>query len=98
MNKTEIYTWRVAPDLKSALEEAARAEHTSVSRLLDRIASGWLGEARSRGDQDAAQRRLQAAAAACIGTIRGGDPRRAEEATARVRARLKERHASARAG
>ena len=29
--KTEVYSWRLAPDLKDDLEEAARRERVSVS-------------------------------------------------------------------
>ena len=39
--KTEVYSWRLSPDLKDDLEEAARRERVSVSRLLERMtASG----------------------------------------------------------
>lgn len=35
--KSEVYGWRLAPDLKRA-----RRERVTVSRLLERIAREWL--------------------------------------------------------
>jgi len=93
MGKSEVYSWRVSPELKSALEEAARAEQTSVSKLLDSIVAAWLEQAESNGDQEAIQRRLHRAAARTLGKIHGGDPRRAERARELVRRRLTKRRA-----
>jgi hypothetical protein len=36
--KSEVYGWRLAPDLKRALAERAPRERVTVSRLLERIA------------------------------------------------------------
>lgn len=33
---------RLAPDIKAALEKAAKAEGRSVSNMTDRILRGWL--------------------------------------------------------
>ena len=93
MGKSEVYSWRVSPELKSALEQAARAEQTSVSKLLDSIVAAWLQQADSNGNQEAIQRRLHRAAAKTLGEIRGGDPRRAERARELVRKRLTKRRA-----
>jgi hypothetical protein len=93
MGKSEVYSWRVSPEVKSALEEAARTEQTTVSKLLDGIVAAWLERADSDGDQGAIQRRLHRAAARTLGTIRGGDPRRAERARELVRKRLAKRRA-----
>lgn len=89
MGKSEVYSWRVSPDLKGALERAAREERRSLGALLDRIAAEWLEVKRrtSSGDE-LTQRRLQAAAARCFGTIRGGDAYRSEKIRKLVRARL----------
>ncbi len=94
MRKSEVYSWRVSPDLKSALEHAAREERGSLGALIDRIAAEWLERKRraARGDE-LTQRRLQAAAARCFGTIRGGDEYRSEKARELVRARLTKRRA-----
>ena len=93
MGKSEVYSWRVSPELKSSLEEAARAEQTTVSRLLDSIVSAWLKQTDADGNQESIQRRLHRAAARTLGTIRGGDPRRAERVRDLVRKRLTKRRA-----
>ncbi len=83
--KSEVYSWRLAPDLKDALEAAARRERISVSRLLERIAREWL-KTRAAGaeDDEAEQARLRAAAAPYIGSIRGGDPEQSEKVRERM--------------
>jgi hypothetical protein len=92
MSKTEVYSWRLDPDLKQRLEGAARAEKTSIGGLLDRIARDWLGKRGWDGDDAAMQRRLRAEAAKWIGSIRGDDPTRAERAKEIVRKRIRAKH------
>jgi hypothetical protein len=85
MSKVAVYRWRLDPGLRQCLEEAARAEETSVARLLDRIARVWLAE------QEAEQRRLHAEAAKWIGSISPGQgPCTRARIRERVRARLRE--------
>ncbi len=93
MNKTEVYSWRVDTDLKSALEQAARSQKTSVARLLDQIVRSWLHESPSLNGEDEQQQRLHSAAQQCFGTLSGGDPDLATLAKARVRRKIRERHA-----
>jgi hypothetical protein len=84
--KSEVYSWRLTPDLKDALAEAAQRERVSVSRLLEHIAREWLQARSSAAEYDEAeQARLHAVAMQFAGTIRGGDPNRAAEAGKRVR-------------
>lgn len=84
MNKTEVYSWRLRPDLKYALEVAALAHNASVAGLLDEIVTDWLRQ--NATDLDSTrQDALRTAALACAGSIRGGDQHRAERARARVR-------------
>lgn len=85
MSKSEVYSWRLDPELKERLEHAARAERMSIGGLLDRIARDWLGRQRSDEDDETAQRRLRAGAAKWIGAIQGDDPTRAERAREIVR-------------
>jgi hypothetical protein len=95
MRKSEVYSWRVAADLKAALEDAAREAETSVGELLDRMARQWLGErAAAASESEAGQRRLRASAARFIGSLAGGNPRRAEGARRALRERLAKRRAS----
>ena len=92
MNKTEVYSWRLDPDLKQRLEQAARVEKTSVGGLLDRIARAWLGTQRPDEDEDAVQRRLHAEAEKWIGSISLGEgPYTRERIRERVRGRLTEK-------
>ena len=84
--KSEVYSWRLSRDLKDDLEEAARREGVSLSRLLERIARDWLkARASAAEDDEAEQERLRAVAMQFVGTIRGGDPDRAAEVSKRVR-------------
>jgi hypothetical protein len=70
MSKSEVYSWRVTPALKTKLEAAARAEKIPLSALLERIAEGWLKTHMGPGDA-AEQKRVRAALMACAGTIEG---------------------------
>jgi hypothetical protein len=93
MEKTEIYSWRLSPRLKSDLEEAARTEQKSMAKLLEEIARDWLERSRDlHGDDVERQRVLHEAAMRCAGTIHGDDPHRAENARSEVRRRIAERH------
>jgi hypothetical protein len=91
--KTEVYSWRVSSDLKTGLEREARRLKLSLSAVLDLAAQEWLGKSGEGIGDEAAQQRLHQAADACLGTIAGGNPRRAESARAAVRQRLRRRHA-----
>jgi Ribbon-helix-helix protein, copG family len=94
MQKTEVYSWRLSPQLKAELEEAARAERQSMAQLLERIAKEWLERSRDPGGgEEERQRRLREAASKSIGALRGGDPGRAEHARSRVRLQIARRHA-----
>jgi hypothetical protein len=92
MGKTEVYSWRLDPDLKQRLEAAARAEKTSLGGLLDRIARDWLGAPRSGEDEAELQRQLRAEVLKVVGTIRSGDRYGSEQVKQRVRTKLIEKH------
>lgn len=95
--KTEVYSWRLDRRLKEALERASRAEACSVGSLLTRIVGDWLrGDAGMAADEQA-QARVREEASAYLGSVSGGDPRRAAEASRRVKRQLRERHARRRA-
>jgi hypothetical protein len=88
----QIYSWRLSAVRKRELEQAAREKKLSFGVLLDRIVAAWLEtKRRASGDNAVVQRRLHAAAARCLGTIRGGDAHRSEGARELVRTRLKRR-------
>lgn len=95
--ETGVYRWRLSPDLKMELEEAARAESKSLAELLEQIARDWLAQAKKQDDDDdedeeELQRRLHSSAMRFIGTLKGGNPNRAENARSEVRARIARRH------
>jgi len=89
--KTEVYSWRVSPDLKADLEREARLRNSSLSALLDTVTREWLA-ARDKNDDAAEQERLHAAARACFGTIKGDGTPRSENVSRLVRERLRQRH------
>lgn len=74
MAKTEVYSWRVSPHMKHALEEAARQQQQSVAALLERIVAISLRATMDgRNENEAAlQERLHAAARKAIGAIKSG--------------------------
>jgi hypothetical protein len=91
--KTEVYSWRLTPRLKMELEEAAQAERKSVAELLVQIAEDWLRRSSGQsGSEDERQQHLRDAAMKSVGTLRGNDPDRAENARSEVRARIARRH------
>ncbi|HEX5758388.1 MAG TPA: hypothetical protein VF121_04300 [Thermoanaerobaculia bacterium] len=93
MAKTEVYSWRLSPRLKTELEEAARAERKSLAELLEQIAREWL-ERSHPGDESDEERtlRLRAAAMKFVGVLNGEVPGRAENVSREVRARLRRRY------
>lgn len=73
MNKTaksEVYSWRLSPELKMRLEEAARHRNRALSALLEQIANEWL-DAHGAASDAAEQQRMRAALMACAGTLEG---------------------------
>ena len=86
--KTPVYSWRIKSERKAALEEIARKRKRAVSELLDEAVDQWLSEQSDVENQEALQQRLRQAAAPAIGSIAGGDPERAEQSRARLRALL----------
>ena len=88
MKKSEVYSWRVATKVKSALEHEARREGRSVGGLLERIAMEWLRARRGVTDSDDEQARLHRVAAKAFGTLAGGNPDRSTTVRTAVRRRL----------
>lgn len=86
--KSEVYSWRLSPELKASLEEAARRNGRSISQLLEQIVTARLGEARDGSDAEE-QRRLHEKARRFAGSFSGRDPGRAATARLRVRERLR---------
>jgi hypothetical protein len=84
--KTEVYTWRLSADRKTALEEEARREGTSLSMLLDRVTADWLAQRRNgHSDEDGEQAEIRNRARAAIGSIQGDNSTRSERTSELVR-------------
>ena len=90
--KTEVYSWRVSTDLKTALEREARRLKVSLAAVLDRAASEWLNSNGPQTGSDEAQQRLHREASKYLGAFAGGDQRRSEHARREIRGRLRQRH------
>jgi hypothetical protein len=96
MAKSEVFSWRLSTELKSALERRARMEGRSLSGLLDRIVQDWLRNGKSDADDEAEQVRLHREAAKYIGTISRNIPSQGEAARQAIRERLRKQHARSR--
>ncbi len=86
--KTEVYSWRVSPELKMGLEREARRRRMSVSAVLDLAARELLDHGGEEAGEEE-QRKLHLAAAKCLGAFAGGNPGRSEDARKAVRRRLR---------
>lgn len=97
MAKTEVYSWRVASEVKEALEEASRERGVSMASIIEDAVTGYLARPQGEVDDDTEQRRLHEAVRPFIGSIKGGDPDRASQASQRVRQAIRERYRQQRA-
>jgi hypothetical protein len=89
MPKSEVYSWRVDPEMLADLEREARRLGAPVASLLERLAREWLeAQRREHGDDEQEQASLRAAAATTFGRIAGGDAGRSGDVRTAVRARL----------
>jgi len=89
--KTTVYSWRVTLERKAALEEMSRKRGRSVAELIDEAVNQWLAHEVANDGDEAAQQEMRQRATRAIGRIAGGDPRRAERASERVRQKLRRR-------
>ena len=91
--KTEVYSWRLSAERKAELEQEARREGASISELLDRVTGDWLAE-RRKGyvDDDAEQAAIRKRVMATVGTVRGDNPARSEQASELVREIIHQKH------
>jgi hypothetical protein len=89
--KTEVYSWRVSPEIKTGMEQEARRRRISLSAALDLAAEEWLAKTGPAEDVREEQIRLQNAASACFGVLANGNVRRSENERQAVRQRLQRR-------
>jgi hypothetical protein len=70
VSKSEVYSWRLARDLKMQLEAAARDEKTSIGAVLERVVREWLSKRPLSEEDDAEQQhRLREQAMKAVGTV-----------------------------
>jgi predicted transcriptional regulator len=89
--RSEVYSWRVSPEMKAKLEDLARRRRQSVAKLLEQLVDRALRSFDMRDEVE--QRERRASAARFVGSLHGRDPHRAAQAGARARARIKSKHA-----
>src|SRR5712692_8527083 len=91
--KDQVYSWRISAQKKAELESEARREGMSLAQLLEQITADWLQEERkSRNGDEAEQARIRKRVEAAIGSLAGGDPHRASQASQRVREIIRRKH------
>src|SRR5688500_3140494 len=94
MAKTEVYSWRVASEVKEALEEASRERGVSMASIIEDAVTEYLVRPQAEvGEEEEEQRRRWERIRPFIGSISGGEPDRASQVSQRVRERLRQRHA-----
>jgi len=87
--KTEVYSWRVSPDIKTGLEREARRRKISLSAALDLAAREWLVKTSMANEDEEGQYRLKKAASRWFGALASGDAQRSEKVSQTVRERLR---------
>jgi predicted transcriptional regulator len=87
--KSAVYSWRVSPERKAAIEQLARKQKRSVAELIDQAVAQMLERHAENEDEEQVQRKLRQAARRAIGQISGGDPDRAAIASIRLREKLR---------
>ena len=96
MDKSDVYSWRLSSALKDELQAAARAENSSMSKLLDRLARDWL-KTRKPSSSAADQKRRRAALIAILKSVEehdGGGPPTRSATNANIRNAFKLRAAA----
>jgi len=90
--KSQVYSWRISSALKMDLERVARHRRVPVSELVDTAVREWLEKNTVDIADDEEQKKLHAAAEACLGVLKGRDPHRAENAAELIRKSLRRRY------
>jgi len=91
--KTQVYSWRVSAEKKLALESEAVRDGKSMAQVLDDISSEWLEQRRrTLAEDELEQKKLRVRVLKLAGSLSGGDPERASNASRRVKEILAKRH------
>ena len=89
--KSEVYSWRLTPDMKARLESEARRSGKSLAEVLEQISADWL-DARAGSYDDKMEAAMRKRIMATVGKIRGGDPQRASRSKELVREIIRRKH------
>ena len=90
--KTAVYSWRLSTGLKTDLERVARSRKTRLSNILEMATREWLSKNAEDVSSDEEQKRLHAEIAPLLGSIKGNDSRRAENASQLIKKSLRRRY------
>jgi hypothetical protein len=92
--KTEVYSWRVSPEIKKNLERTARRRKLSVAQALEQATQDWVSKNSEplEDEEEQEQRRLHQAVMKFAGTLESGDPNRSTSVSERVRQKLGKRY------
>jgi hypothetical protein len=91
--KTDVYSWRLAAELKAELEAQARREGKALSALLQEFASDGLRAHRNgHSDDDAEQAAIRKRALKAIGACAGGDPTASQRSRELVQEIIYQKH------
>ena len=90
--KTEVYSWRVSTETKTALEREARRRKMSLAGVLDLAAREWLNKSCPQEGDEEEQQRLHKAASQFFGCIEGTDPHRSANVSKEMRRHMQKRY------
>ena len=90
--KDQVYSWRISAQKKAELESEVRREGLSLAQLLEQITADWMHHRRNLHNDEAEQARIRKRVEAAIGSLAGGDPHRASQASQRVREIIRSKH------
>jgi post-segregation antitoxin (ccd killing protein) len=90
--KSQVYSWRVAEEVKADLEREARIRGISVSEILDTAVRDWLKKSGGQNNEEEAQQKIRAAAAPYVGALSGGNRGHAANVRKVIRERLRRRY------
>ena len=74
MNKSEVYSWRLTPEMKRDLEAAARKEGSSIGAIIEKACRAWFKHVPVCAADDEEQERLNRMLDAIIREARERDP------------------------
>ena len=90
--KSEVYSIRLAPDLRDDLERIARRRKTSLAQVITTASKEFVKRNAAKLDDEAEQRRLHRELEKCIGAYAGDDPKASQRVNEVVRESLRRKY------